>query len=232
MPTIHALHIEAMALNVPDTAHSNRVRFTGTLVPIDAVSDNAPHGTDGKKIRLLRSAAESALPTLLGMPVDLKPGLLDGHGQQKVGVISEARIENGAVVIAGHLWGQDFAADVQAIQKNKADLGFSFEATGISVESMAAPVLTITGLQFSGAAILYKASAAFGATSIAASALKEHVVVPSALFHALRNAGYERCDDPGDKLSVAQLSAILRNKSISERIALKQMADQAGIMPT
>jgi hypothetical protein len=107
----------------------------------------------------------------------------------------------------------------------------SFEATEISVEDHSAPVLTITGLQFGGAAILYKTVAAFGTTSIAAAKFREFVPVHPVLFAALRRAGYERCDDPADKLLAAQLAAILADRSISERIALKQLADQAGILP-
>jgi hypothetical protein len=97
---------------------------------------------------------------------------------------------------------------------------------------MDADPLTIGGLTFTGASIILRHEAAYHTTSLAASAAKPDVVlVHPVLLKALKKAGFDRCDGEGDHLSEEQLAAVMADKTIAQRIELKQMADLAGIMP-
>jgi hypothetical protein len=63
--------LEAMALQMPEVkGHPNRMPFSGVLTRLDTPSDRAPGGSKGKKVILTTSAAERALPSLMGMAVD------------------------------------------------------------------------------------------------------------------------------------------------------------------
>jgi hypothetical protein len=75
-------------------------------------------------VLLTRAAAESALPSLLGMALDYTPAL-DGHdARRKVGIITEAEIKaaqaltaNAALIeVAGHLFARDFPEIVETIR--------------------------------------------------------------------------------------------------------------------
>jgi hypothetical protein len=119
---------------------------------------------------MLRSAAEAALPSLLGMAVDITPEF-DGHdAQAKIGVITGATIEGSDLRIEGFVYAADFPEEAAFIKANKNNLGFSFEAQDIRVESLDSDPLVITACVFTGAAILEKVKAAFTTTSLAASA--------------------------------------------------------------
>jgi len=80
-----------MAVEFPVVhGHPNRLPFEGVLTLVDVASDKAPSGARGHRVILTRSAAETALPSLLGMAVDYKAGW-DGHdARQKCGIISSA----------------------------------------------------------------------------------------------------------------------------------------------
>lgn len=174
---LRAMAVEAVSLDLSAAGHSiNRMPFSGILVRLDEASDAAPHGTNGKRIILTRAAAEEALPSLISMGVDLREDLSGHDAQNKVGVITNARIEEDAIHIEGILYSNDFPKAALSVQLNKADLGFSFEAAAISVEDMSAPILTITKLHFTGAAIILRDQAAFRRTAIAAAAAKEQMM--------------------------------------------------------
>lgn len=170
------LRIEAMALDVPDTpGHPNKSPFRGVLVKLGTPSDLAPHGTGGRKIIMTHSAAEAALPTLIGMAVDCNDRLNDHDSQKKIGLITEAVIEGDDLVIAGFFYASDFPGEVSQIQANKSAMGFSFEAHITSVEDRSADPRVITGCVFTGAAVLLKNRAAYHSTSLAASAEGENM---------------------------------------------------------
>jgi hypothetical protein len=163
--------LRAMALNVPDTpGHPNKLPFKGILTRIDEPSDNAPEGSRGKRVLLTRSAAEDALPTLLGMPVDAKSNMGGHDVKSKVGTITAATIEGNAIHIEGFLYAADFPSEVKRIQSERDALGFSWEIQNIFVQDIDADPLVITGCTFTGAAILYKDKAAYITTSLAAQA--------------------------------------------------------------
>ena len=85
------MQLEAMAVKFPHVeGHPNRVAFEGVLTVVNAASDKAPAGARGHRVMLTREAAEKALPSLLGMAVDYRPGW-DGHdARRKIGLLTEA----------------------------------------------------------------------------------------------------------------------------------------------
>lgn len=167
---VKAMSLAAMSLSLPDVPdHPNRMPFRGILTRIDEPSDEPPNGSFGKRVLLTRAAADKALPSLLGMAVDFTPDL-DGHDEtQKIGVITAATIEGNAIAIDGFFYASDFPNEVARIRDDKENLGFSFEAQRIRVESMEADPLVITECVFTGAAVLLKDKAAYQTTSLAAS---------------------------------------------------------------
>jgi hypothetical protein len=169
--------ISAMALNIPNGDHPNRMPFNGVLVHLDRLSDAAPGGSGGRRIIVTADAGRKALPSLLGMAVNSTPSL-DGHcARHKIGVITSAGIVGSAIVIAGLIYAADFPETASLIKALRNDLGFSFEAQRLTILDPSAAVLTITGLTFTGAAILKKDAAAYTTTSLAASATKERIKI-------------------------------------------------------
>ena len=73
------MQLRAMAVEFPVVhGHPNRLPFEGVLTLVDVPSDRAPSGARGHRVILTRQAAETALPSLMGMAVDYKAGW-DGH---------------------------------------------------------------------------------------------------------------------------------------------------------
>ena len=169
--------IDALAMTLPllDAPHPNKVPFSGVLTRVDEPSDRPPSGARGRCILLPTAVAQCALPTLIGMAVDMVPDLSDHDARAKIGVITEASLQGRDLVIAGYLYGKDFPDAVAAIQEGarRGTLGASFEITDVAVEDPTAAVLTITRCTFTGAAILNKRDAAYDKTAIAASAAAE-----------------------------------------------------------
>jgi hypothetical protein len=114
--------------------------------------------------------AEQAIPSLMGMPIDCSLGLRDHDKKTVVGVITGAEIQGSDLVVIGHLLAKNFPDEVAEIQSKKSQLGMSYEISNVQVEDVHADVWTLTGLQFTGAAILYKKAAAYQHTAIAARA--------------------------------------------------------------
>jgi len=176
MPATLVFRLQAASLNLPNMpeGHPNRMPFSGILTRVDVASDKAPHGANGKRVLLTRSAAEEALGSLLGMGVDLTKNM-DGHdAQKKIGIITGAHIEGDALMIAGFIYAADFPREALRIHLEQADLGFSFEARNLAVESMDTDPLVVKSCVFTGAAILMKDDAAYTTTALAAVAAKEH----------------------------------------------------------
>lgn len=167
---LRAMQIEAMALNLPYwDNHPNRMPFSGILTRIDKPSDVAPHGSGGKRVLLTRYAAEHALPSLLGMAVDLTPGF-DGHDvKRKIGLITEANIEGDAITIRGFVYAADFPEEAKRIKRDADELGFSYEMKHVGVIDQRADPLVIESCVFTGAAILKKLDGAYHTTSLAAA---------------------------------------------------------------
>ncbi len=110
------MRLEAMAVQIPHVdGHPNRVPFEGVLTVVNAASDKAPAGARGHRVMLTREAAEKALPSLLGMAVDYRPGW-DGHdARRKIGLLTEADVIGPRLVVRGYLYARDFPEVAQAI---------------------------------------------------------------------------------------------------------------------
>jgi hypothetical protein len=161
------MRLEAMAVKIPCVeGHPNRVAFEGTLTVVDTASDKAPSGARGHRVMLTRDAAEKALPSLLGMAVDYRPGW-DGHdARRKIGLLTEANLNGHKLTVRGYLYARDFPDVAEAILAHSSeDLGMSYEIADARVEDMRAEVWKLTRVTFTGAAILLREKAAYRATS-------------------------------------------------------------------
>jgi hypothetical protein len=164
-----SLAMRAMAVEFPEVdGHPNRLPFEGCLTLLDVPSDKAPSGARGHRVILTRTAAEEALPSLLGMAVDYKAGW-DGHdARQKCGIITSANIREKKLLVSGYLYARDFPemeARVGGFAAGAEDMGMSYELAEAHVADMRAPVWTLTRATFTGAAILLREKAAYRGTS-------------------------------------------------------------------
>jgi hypothetical protein len=156
-----------MAVDFPVVAnHPNRLPFEGCLTLIDTPSDRAPSGARGHRVVLTRAAAESALPSLLGMAVDYKAGW-DGHdARQKCGIIASAHLDEHRLMVAGYLYARDFPEMEAALSPAATpSMGMSYELADAHVADMRASIWTLTRATFTGAAILLREKAAYRGTS-------------------------------------------------------------------
>jgi hypothetical protein len=161
------MRLEAMAVRIPDVdGHPNRVAFEGTLTMVDTASDKAPAGARGHRVMLTREAAEKALPSLLGMAVDYRPGW-DGHDARcKIGLLTEANVEGKKLTVRGYIYARDFPEVAEAIVARAPEqMGMSYEIADARVEDMRADIWKLTRVTFTGAAILLREKAAYRATS-------------------------------------------------------------------
>lgn len=165
------MRVEAMAVTMPRVArHPNRIPFEGVLTVVDAVSDRAPSGARGHRVILTRAAATAALPSLLGMAVDYRPGW-DGHdARRKCGILTEADFDGqgaGArLCVSGYLFGRDFPEVEEQMRKGPSgSMGMSYELADAHVADMRASIWTLTRATFTGAAILLRDKAAYRQTS-------------------------------------------------------------------
>jgi hypothetical protein len=161
------MRLEAMALTIPHVQdHPNRVPFEGVLTVVNTASDKAPSGARGHRVMLTREAVENALPSLLGMAVDYRPGW-DGHDARcKIGIVTEADLKGKKLVVKGYLYARDFPDAAKAIQAHAPGaLGMSYEIADARVEDMRAEIWKLTRILFTGAAILLREKAAYKETS-------------------------------------------------------------------
>jgi hypothetical protein len=161
------MRLEAMAVTMPRVAgHPNRIPFEGVLTVVDAASDRAPSGARGHRVILTRTAAMAALPSLLGMAVDYRPGW-DGHdARRKCGILTEADLEGTKLRVSGYLFGRDFPEVEEQMRKGlPGSMGMSYELADAHVADMRASVWTLTRATFTGAAILLRDKAAYQQTS-------------------------------------------------------------------
>ena len=162
------LALRAMAVEFPEVkGHPNRVPFEGCLTLVDVASDKAPNGARGHRVVLTREAAESALPSLLGMAVDYKAGW-DGHdARQKCGIITEARLDGQKLMVSGFLFARDYPEVRDGVMEAGAsgEMGMSYELADARVADMKASVWRLTKATFTGAAILLRSKAAYRGTS-------------------------------------------------------------------
>lgn len=165
-----SVSFEAMAIEMPVVnGHPNRMPFKGVLTRLDQPSDKAPGGSGGHRVLMSTAIAERALPSLLGMAVDFKPGFEGHNPQQKIGLITAAEIVADAIEIEGFFYAKDFPEECAQIRTEKSNLGFSFEVDA-RIQDSDADLWVIDKCVFTGAAVLYKDLAAYTTTSLAAQA--------------------------------------------------------------
>lgn len=185
------LAIDALALQMPPgDGHPNRVPFRGVLTQIDVPSTRAPQNASGHRVLIPHAVAEQALPSLLGMPVNVAPTMRDHDKKIDVGIITSAVIEGQDLLVEGHLFGKNFPEEVEGIQRHRDHLGMSFEAD-VHVEDATTDVWVFAQLIFTGAAILEKTAAAYEHTAIAAQAGEEEMMAGevSAILDELKTLG-------------------------------------------
>ena len=161
------MRLEAMAVSIPHVeGHPNRLPFEGVLTVVNTASDKAPAGARGHRVMLTSEAAQQALPSLLGMAVDYRPGW-DGHdARRKIGLLTEANLIGRKLVVRGYLYARDFPEVAKAIQAHSPHaLGMSYELADARVEDMRAEVWKLSRVTFTGAAILLRDKAAYRETS-------------------------------------------------------------------
>ena len=162
--------LRAMAVDFPEVAgHPNRLPFEGCLTLVDIPSDKAPSGARGHRVVLTKEAAETALPSLLGMAVDFKSGW-DGHdARQKCGIITSAHLEGTRLLVSGFLFARDYPemeARVGGLTAGSdTAMGMSYELADAHVADMRDSVWRLTRATFTGAAILLREKAAYRSTS-------------------------------------------------------------------
>jgi hypothetical protein len=154
-----------MAVEFPTVhGHPNRLPFEGVLTLVDVPSDKAPSGARGHRVILTHTAAQTALPSLLGMAVDYKQGW-DGHdARQKCGIITAAELDGRHLRVSGYLFGKDFP-EIEPKLALPGAMGMSYELADAHVADMRASVWTLTRATFTGAAILLREKAAYSGTS-------------------------------------------------------------------
>ena len=173
------MNLESMAIELPAFhGHPNREPFRGVLTLVDTPSDKAPAGSRGHRVILTRTAAERALPSLLGMALDYSPRLDRHDARRKVGVITSAEIDGSAIELRGYLFAKDFPEIVRQIESGvihagsasrrrpQNPLGMSYEISDASVADTRAKIWTLTRVTFTGAAILRRDKAAYRSTWI------------------------------------------------------------------
>jgi hypothetical protein len=161
------MRLEAMAIKFPQVdGHPNRVPFEGVLTVVNVASDKAPAGARGHRVLLTREAAQAALPSLMGMGVDYRPGW-DGHdARRKIGLLTEADVVGQRLLVRGYLYARDFPEAARSIHAQAPEaLGMSYELANARVEDLRAEIWKLTRVTFTGAAILLREKAAYRATS-------------------------------------------------------------------
>ena len=178
-PRCSGRELRAMAVDFPEVAgHPNRLPFEGCLTLVDVASDKAPSGARGHRVMLTKEAAETALPSLLGMAVDYKAGW-DGHdARQKCGIITSAHLEGSKLMVSGFLFARDFPEmeeKVGGVAAGAASaMGMSYELADAHVADMRDVVWRLTRATFTGAAILLREKAAYRGTSFRVCRRNDH----------------------------------------------------------
>jgi len=110
--------LESMAVEMPAVeGHPNRAEFRGVLTVVDAPSQRAPSGSKGRRVMLTKTAAEEALPSLLGMALDYAPSFDRHDVRRKVGVITSAEVVGRNLEVGGYLYAKDFPEIVEEVAK-------------------------------------------------------------------------------------------------------------------
>ncbi len=178
-PRCRGRELRAMAVDFPEVAgHPNRLPFEGCLTLVDVASDKAPSGARGHRVMLTKEAAETALPSLLGMAVDYTAGW-DGHdARQKCGIITSAHLEGCKRLVVCCLVARACPEREEKVGGGAAEaasaMGMSYELADAHVADMRDVVWRLTRATFTGAAILLREKAAYRGTSFRVCRRTDH----------------------------------------------------------
>jgi hypothetical protein len=209
--------------------HPNRIPFSGVLTRVDQPSDRAPSGSQGHRVCIPRHVAQAALPTLVGMAVDISYNFKNHDVRKKVGVITQAQIDGDAIVVSGHLFGHDFPTEIERLQalSKSGELGMSFEITDVGIEDATLDVWMINHLIFTGAAILVKNAAAYQRTELAAAHAQKGEQVKQK-FKDLADALVEMSASLDDSSDARESTHAAPQKEAGDMELLKSKIDALG----
>lgn len=167
-------------LNISELEHPNMMPFKGVLTYFNRMSKEPPHGSNGLRVYIPTDVGMTALTSLKGMAVNYVQNNPTGHNpKSKVGVITDSYLgetqDDGAVpvIVEGYVYALDFEEEAISIKASQSILGFSYETAQTQIvrsEIDGVPCAVVTSLgYFTGASILYRDSASYGDTSLAAS---------------------------------------------------------------
>lgn len=171
------LVISCASMDFSETV-ANRQPFSGILCTLDEASKKAPMSSTGKKAVITKAAAEKALPSLEGQPVNVTwnspDGKFSGHDTTVIGVFSKGWVQDDSIWVEGYLFNETFPKICASIKQEKKNLGFSYEILAKSYETKGDDMV-ISDFTFIGGTILYKDKAAYGSdTQLVAAQAKEN----------------------------------------------------------
>lgn len=154
-------------------SHSNKMKFTATVMYLDQYSDAVPGGTAGERIMLEKSECEKSLESMNLMGINCvwnewgtPDWQFDGHDpRNKIGVVENTYIEGNELKVDGIIYKQDFSDITQFIKNAMESIGFSIEATFNNWEETEEGVI-IRDVEFTGVSMLFKNCAAYSETYI------------------------------------------------------------------
>lgn len=240
--------LEAMALAVPETPdHPNKMPFSGVLLKLNQPSDAPPGGSGGKRVQISTAVATKALPSLLGMGVNITGNLAGHDPTKKVGIIDTADIVGDEIRVGGFIYASDFPTAAKMVKDDQSKLGMSFEAKPFT-SKVVGNIREVTSLTFTGAAILKAKAAAYKSTSLAASEedaldmTAEELAKMIAEANAPLLAKIEKLEASAAKVDAAEAEKLEANAKICasvephaamlEKAADKMESDGVGIHPT
>ena len=158
---------------VKTESHSNKMKFTATVMYLDKYSDGVPDGSVWEKILLEKSECEKSLETMNLMGINCVWGewgkanwQFDGHDpRNKIGVVENTYIEGNELKIDGIIYKRDFSDISQFIRNTMESMGFSIEASFNDWEETEEGLI-IRDVEFTGVSMLFKNCAAYSDTYI------------------------------------------------------------------
>lgn len=161
------------AIKAQSDSHSNKMKFTATVMYLDQYSDATPGGTVWNRIMLEKSECEKALESMNLMGINcvwddvyFREDVFTGHSiRHKIGVVEKTYIEGNELKIDGIIYKQDFYDIAQFIKNAMDSMGFSVEASFNDFEETEEGVI-IRDVEFTGVSMLFKNCAAYSDTYI------------------------------------------------------------------
>jgi len=134
------IELESVAVEMPEVkGHPNRAGFRGVLTVVDTISQRAPSGSGGRRVVLTKGAAETGLPSLLGMALDYAPSFDRHDARRKVGVITRAEVVGRNLEVGGYLFARDFPEVVGEIARSGKNEGLRRADSRLPIAASGAP---------------------------------------------------------------------------------------------